>query len=158
MRASAVESNPRPTGIRQPGPVSGSGPPRARPPDSRGRNELGMAGRVCATPKSLTFRRGVRISPASPSNGVKRSCFMARVTVEDCVDKIPNRFDLVLLAAQRARQVSGGFLPISRRTTAPGTPGCANQIDPSTGFGTIEYEPPRIRLSSAGSAGSFCSV
>ncbi|MDB5700200.1 MAG: hypothetical protein JWL66_399, partial [Sphingomonadales bacterium] len=28
---------------------------------------------------------------------------MARVTVEDCVDKIPNRFDLVLLAAQRAR-------------------------------------------------------
>jgi DNA-directed RNA polymerase subunit omega len=34
--------------------------------------------------------------------------FMARVTVEDCVDKIPNRFDLVLLAAQRARQISGG--------------------------------------------------
>ena len=33
---------------------------------------------------------------------------MARVTVEDCVDKIPNRFDLVLLAAERARQVSGG--------------------------------------------------
>ena len=33
---------------------------------------------------------------------------MARVTVEDCVDKIPNRFDLVLLSAQRARQVSGG--------------------------------------------------
>ena len=33
---------------------------------------------------------------------------MARVTVEDCVDKIPNRFDLVLMAAQRARQISGG--------------------------------------------------
>jgi len=33
---------------------------------------------------------------------------MARVTVEDCVDKIPNRFDLVLAAAQRARQISGG--------------------------------------------------
>ena len=33
---------------------------------------------------------------------------MARVTVEDCVDKIPNRFDLVLFAAQRARQISGG--------------------------------------------------
>lgn len=33
---------------------------------------------------------------------------MARVTVEDCVDKIPNRFDLVLLAAQRARQISSG--------------------------------------------------
>ena len=33
---------------------------------------------------------------------------MARVTVEDCVDKVSNRFDLVLFAAQRARQVSGG--------------------------------------------------
>jgi DNA-directed RNA polymerase subunit omega len=33
---------------------------------------------------------------------------MARVTVEDCVDKVPNRFDLVLLSAQRARQISGG--------------------------------------------------
>ena len=33
---------------------------------------------------------------------------MARVTVEDCVDKVPNRFDLVLLAAERARSISGG--------------------------------------------------
>ncbi len=33
---------------------------------------------------------------------------MARVTVEDCVDKIPNRFDLVLLAGSRARQISSG--------------------------------------------------
>jgi DNA-directed RNA polymerase subunit omega len=33
---------------------------------------------------------------------------MARVTVEDCIEKIPNRFDLVLAAAQRARQISGG--------------------------------------------------
>ena len=33
---------------------------------------------------------------------------MARVTVEDCVDKVPNRVDLVLLAAQRAREISGG--------------------------------------------------
>lgn len=33
---------------------------------------------------------------------------MARVTVEDCVDKVSNRFDLVLLAAHRARQISGG--------------------------------------------------
>ncbi|MEE4348888.1 MAG: DNA-directed RNA polymerase subunit omega [Pacificimonas sp.] len=33
---------------------------------------------------------------------------MARVTVEDCVDKVPNRFDLVLLAGQRARQISSG--------------------------------------------------
>ena len=33
---------------------------------------------------------------------------MARVTVEDCIDKVSNRFDLVLLAAQRARAISGG--------------------------------------------------
>ena len=33
---------------------------------------------------------------------------MARVTVEDCVDKVSNRFDLILFAAQRARQISGG--------------------------------------------------
>lgn len=33
---------------------------------------------------------------------------MARVTVEDCVLKVPNRFDLVMLAAQRARNVSRG--------------------------------------------------
>ena len=40
---------------------------------------------------------------------------MARVTVEDCVLKVPNRFDLVMLAAQRARDVaSGGQLTIER--------------------------------------------
>ena len=33
---------------------------------------------------------------------------MARVTVEDCIDKVSNRFDLVLLAAERAREISGG--------------------------------------------------
>jgi DNA-directed RNA polymerase subunit omega len=33
---------------------------------------------------------------------------MARVTVEDCVIKIPNRFDLVMLAAQRAREIAAG--------------------------------------------------
>ena len=33
---------------------------------------------------------------------------MARVTVEDCVQKIPNRFELVLLAAQRARNIARG--------------------------------------------------
>ena len=33
---------------------------------------------------------------------------MARITVEDCVTKIPNRFELVMLAAQRARDVSAG--------------------------------------------------
>jgi DNA-directed RNA polymerase subunit omega len=36
---------------------------------------------------------------------------MARVTVEDCVIKIPNRFELVLLAAQRAREMASGAQP-----------------------------------------------
>ncbi len=40
---------------------------------------------------------------------------MARVTVEDCVDKIPNRFDLVLMAAHRGRQLSGGAEPLVDR-------------------------------------------
>jgi DNA-directed RNA polymerase subunit omega len=40
---------------------------------------------------------------------------MARVTVEDCVDKIPNRFELVLLAAHRARSIANG----SHITVAP---------------------------------------
>jgi len=40
---------------------------------------------------------------------------MARVTVEDCVDKIPNRFDLVLVAGFRARQLSGGAEPLLDR-------------------------------------------
>jgi DNA-directed RNA polymerase subunit omega len=33
---------------------------------------------------------------------------MARVTVEDCIDKIENRFDLVLMASHRARMISSG--------------------------------------------------
>ncbi len=33
---------------------------------------------------------------------------MARVTVEDCIDKVENRFDLVLLASHRARMISAG--------------------------------------------------
>lgn len=40
---------------------------------------------------------------------------MARVTVEDCVDKIPNRFSLVLLAAHRARNISSGAEPLVSR-------------------------------------------
>ncbi len=33
---------------------------------------------------------------------------MARVTVEDCIEKVPNRFDLVLMAAHRSRNISAG--------------------------------------------------
>ncbi|WP_116597972.1 DNA-directed RNA polymerase subunit omega [Primorskyibacter marinus] len=40
---------------------------------------------------------------------------MARVTVEDCVDKVPNRFELVMLASHRAREISsGGAITVDR--------------------------------------------
>jgi DNA-directed RNA polymerase subunit omega len=40
---------------------------------------------------------------------------MARVTVEDCVQRIPNRFELVMMAAQRSRELSvGGELTVDR--------------------------------------------
>jgi DNA-directed RNA polymerase subunit omega len=36
---------------------------------------------------------------------------MARITVEDCLDQVENRFELVILAAKRARQISNGAEP-----------------------------------------------
>ncbi len=42
---------------------------------------------------------------------------MARVTVEDCIDKVENRFDLVLLASHRARMISSGSQITSTATT-----------------------------------------
>jgi DNA-directed RNA polymerase subunit omega len=45
---------------------------------------------------------------------------VARVTVEDCLDKVPNRFALVILAAERARQISGGARPLVRCDNKPG--------------------------------------
>ncbi|MCB1884152.1 MAG: DNA-directed RNA polymerase subunit omega [Geminicoccaceae bacterium] len=40
---------------------------------------------------------------------------MARITVEDCVERVPSRFELVMLAAQRARDISaGGALTLDR--------------------------------------------
>ena len=38
---------------------------------------------------------------------------MARITVEDCLDKVPNRFELVLLAAKRAKQLLKGARPLT---------------------------------------------
>ncbi len=37
---------------------------------------------------------------------------MARITVEDCLDRVPNRFELVLLAARRAKQLLKGARPL----------------------------------------------
>jgi DNA-directed RNA polymerase subunit omega len=45
---------------------------------------------------------------------------VARVTVEDCLDRIPNRFALVILAAERARQLSGGAHVLVQCDNKPG--------------------------------------
>lgn len=39
-------------------------------------------------------------------------CDMARITVEDCLDKVSSRFELVLLASKRARQLQKGAKPL----------------------------------------------
>ena len=44
---------------------------------------------------------------------------MARITVEDCLQKVPNRFQLVLAATYRARMLSQGHAPRSRPRTSP---------------------------------------
>jgi DNA-directed RNA polymerase subunit omega len=45
---------------------------------------------------------------------------VARVTVEDCLEQVPNRFALVILAAERARQISNGAKPLVRCDNKPG--------------------------------------
>ena len=44
---------------------------------------------------------------------------MARVTVEDCLEKVPNRFALVILAAERARQLAAGGRALVRCDNKP---------------------------------------
>src|SRR5437660_5834093 len=55
----------------------------------------------------LPHRTAPHIFQEFPSSRAKGQR-MARVTVEDCVVRVPNRFELVLLAAQRAREISSG--------------------------------------------------
>lgn len=56
----------------------------------------------------MTFRAVASSYVALPHQLIRKRYVMARVTVEDCVDKVPNRFDLVLLAAHRAREIAAG--------------------------------------------------
>src|SRR5690348_11367738 len=55
----------------------------------------------------LPHRTAPHIFQEFPSSRAKGQR-MARVTVEDCVVKVPNRFELVLMAAQRAREITSG--------------------------------------------------
>jgi DNA-directed RNA polymerase subunit omega len=45
---------------------------------------------------------------------------LARVTVEDCLEKVPNRFALVILAAERARHLAGRAVPLVKCDNKPG--------------------------------------
>ncbi len=51
----------------------------------------------------------------SASDGNLRRMYMARVTVEDCLEKINDRFSLVIVAAKRTKQLARGATPLSRR-------------------------------------------
>ena len=62
---------------------------------------------------------------------------MARVTVEDCLDKIPNRFDLVVLAARRARDLTLGRAPFVERENDKPTVIALREI--AEGFIDLEY-------------------
>jgi len=50
----------------------------------------------------------------------KESASMARITVEDCLHKVPNRFQLVLAATYRARMLSQGHAPKIESKNKPG--------------------------------------
>ena len=50
---------------------------------------------------------------------------MARITVEDCLKKIPNRFQMVLVAAYRARHLTQGYAPKVEAKDKPAVVACA---------------------------------
>ena len=80
---------------------------------------------------------------------------MARVTVEDCVDKIPNRFDLVLVAGFRARQLSGGAEPLVERDRDKNPVVALREIAAGKGGGgadlltLVAADAPRLRAAYA---------
>ena len=66
---------------------------------------------------------------------------MARVTVEDCVEKVPNRFELVLLAAQRARDIrSGAPLTVERDNDKNAVIALREIADETVDLDTLRYE------------------
>jgi DNA-directed RNA polymerase subunit omega len=58
--------------------------------------------------KNLNSAANACIGTVNPRHKDRKGQAMARVTVEDCIDKVDNRFELVLLASHRARQISQG--------------------------------------------------
>jgi DNA-directed RNA polymerase subunit omega len=68
---------------------------------------------------------------------------MARITVEDCIEKVGNRFELVLLATKRARQITRGSTPLvevenDKPTVIALREIAADKIDPATFNDVVE--------------------
>ena len=59
---------------------------------------------------------------------------MARVTVEDCLEKVPNRFALTILAAERARQLSKGAKPLLECDNKPAVTALREIADAKVAF------------------------
>src|SRR4051795_7333535 len=70
---------------------------------------------------------------------------MARITVEDCVVRVPSRFELVMLAAQRARDISAGAAPTVDRDNDKNPVVALRAIADST----VELDHLRYELSRA---------
>lgn len=66
---------------------------------------------------------------------------MARVTVEDCLEKIQNRFELVLCAASRARQISQGYAPKVEAKDKPTVVALREIAEGETGREMLEKVP-----------------
>ncbi len=64
---------------------------------------------------------------------------MARVTVEDCVERVPNRFELVKLASQRAREISAGATLLLERDDDK------NPVVALREIAEVDGEPSRLR-------------
>jgi len=84
---------------------------------------------------------------------------LARVTVEDCLDKVPNRFALVVLAAERARQLAGGTTPLVRCDNKPAVTSLREIAQGTVRFnesveGTIRSYIAEIRSRGARTAGA----
>lgn len=68
---------------------------------------------------------------------------MARVTVEDCLEKVPNRMELIILAAKRTRQLLDGAEPLIPNTKGNKPPVIALR---EVGAGKIELRQAELKL------------
>ena len=66
---------------------------------------------------------------------------MARITVEDCLEKIPNRFQLVLAATYRARMLSQGHAPKIESKNKPGDTSLREVADGKIGLEMLKKVP-----------------